>query len=307
MKIILRKLVAHNISIDTSPLISGIPTISTFGSFVDALKRELNKMDDYKTLEFSQFSIIIHDFKPYIYNINNNFYRTAPKYRVASSEGYVFDNNTREKSNLKIIRQASLLPYSFGTITFSLILNTEINDSSIYNIEQDIFDILIKLKFAKGTLYLYDRDYSSTVISEKQAKFTKQDILRKLMPGYCLVCRNDLLENKEPNDLINDFIAYLGYYVIKLNKNQVICIPAKKDKKGWLIPIGVGFQFLTEIPKSSIHRDENKKMFLVETIHTLGELKNLVSIDNIEDVFWNYEVTNNYCYYYTKNNFEIEE
>ena len=71
-------------------------------------------------------------------------------------------------------------------------------------------------------------------------------------------------------------------------------------KKGWIVPIAVGFHGLTQPGEAARSRDPKTPHAFAESVLTLGEFKMLHHITNFADIFWKTEYDQDSAMYVCK-------
>lgn len=253
-------LLFKNISVDkanaiSGPLTLGIPGITAFLGFFHKLERVFN--DTGVNLKFEGVAIIINDFA---FNAIEKNYNYEP----------IKSRHPLKKDG----KSSSLLGEATIDLNISFLVKVEdpIGDyswSNKDNIKKLIFSKVNRL--AGGTI-LGIKDILHFESMEDNTILIK----RKLMPGYALINRKELLLNiEEGKDTLDVLLEHLFI---------------KKEKKGWLIPIVTGFQSISKTIKVDQQRDYDYDHKFVEAITTLGECKFINSIDNLNEIFWKYNV-----------------
>jgi CRISPR-associated protein Csy2 len=94
-------------------------------------------------------------------------------------------------------------------------------------------------------------------------------------------------------DALNALIDALSVKTdcIKTDNNEPLW-QTKRIYQGWLVPIAVGFQGISELTppgKTLCQRDNSTPHRFAEPIVTLGEFKLPARIKNFESAFWQYQ------------------
>ncbi len=148
---------------------------------------------------------------------------------------------------------------------------------------------------------------------ENQQQMRK--VLRRLLPGFALVCRQDLLEKhhqecvaKNPQhahlESLLDFVALRSKSTLQVGENseknengengenkgnwQNIAKPAS----GYFVPMNVGYEAISplyEEGKVANARDQNVPFVFVESIYSLGQWISPHRIENIDALFWRHQ------------------
>lgn len=151
--------------------------------------------------------------------------------------------------------------------------------------------ILWQTKLASGDVLSY-QDIKIQYVTEDSDAIERK-MIHRLMPGYVLIERSELLQPKENTSedsldmLLNNLSIY--EYSNTNNENGEITWHAEKKEPGWLVPIAIGFKGISPIDKVENQRDEMTDHCFVESIVTLGEFRMAYRFKSLEDMMWHYE------------------
>ena len=147
---------------------------------------------------------------------------------------------------------------------------------------------LCKMKVAGGDILKF-KDIQILYCDESNSSTRK--IMSKLMPGFVLVERTDLLidEIDSGRDSLSRLIDYIAIHnTLSVTDEKREWVKTKK-LPGWLVPIAVGFRGISELGKVKNQRDITKPHRFVEPIVTLGEFKLPYRVTSIDEIMWHYE------------------
>ncbi len=164
----------HNANALSSPYTIGFPAMTAWLGAVHALQRQLKiRDDDFEDLDFKSVGVICHDINLQTHKGNSDFI-----YSIVGT------GNPLDKSG----NRPSFIEEARCHLTVSLIIEYSCD------YDQDLtehVDQLIKgkLKFAGGDIITVKPSETFEIDSENQKK-----LITKLMPGFCLVERRDLMQ-----------------------------------------------------------------------------------------------------------------
>jgi len=125
------------------------------------------------------------------------------------------------------------------------------------------------LKIAGGDLLAFAKPELIPVDEAKELSY----LMRRLMPGYALIERRDLMIDAMQNgaDAINALPAYLKEHRSQLADNGQVewCTQRKTD--GWIVPIATGFHGISELGIAENQHDPDTLHRFAESLVTLGE------------------------------------
>ena len=118
-------------------------------------------------------------------------------------------------------------------------------------------------------------------------------LLNRLMVGHVLVERRDLMvqamhqESKDALDALLDYLKIM-HRSIQDSSGKVTWVSQRK-MLGWLVPIAVGFQGISELGYARNQRDIYTQHRFAENVITLGEFK-MPYRTRLNDILWQYHV-----------------
>ncbi|ABM03216.1 CRISPR-associated protein, Csy2 family [Psychromonas ingrahamii 37] len=127
-------------------------------------------------------------------------------------------------------------------------------------------------------------------------------LIRKVMPGYALIERRDLMieameQGQDAIDAVLDNLAI--HHTATTDENtkgeSTVTWSSKRKTKGWIVPIATGFHGLTELGQAKNQRDPNTLHRFAESVVTLGEFKMPHRIKSLNEILWSYhaDIPNN--------------
>ncbi|GCE32623.1 CRISPR-associated protein Csy2 [Sporomusaceae bacterium FL31] len=161
---------------------------------------------------------------------------------------------------------------------------------------------LYKMKMAGGDILSFNDIELFFINSDRETEV--KAFLRKLMPGYVLIERRDLMtalmsEKKDGLETLFDYIKVIYSSSIDDAGNRKW--RAWKKEAGWIVPIAVGFKGISEVCKAKNQRDQNTEHRFAESVVTLGEFKMPYRFQQIDDIMWSYSVDSAQGMYVCKN------
>ena len=304
--LVIPRVFVKNANALSSPITIGVPAVSAFLGMAHKIQRLLNA-DGFPSIRISGVGIIIHKTNLRVF-----------KSRIASKDFLFASSNPLKKDG----GRPSSIPDPKIDFSASLVLEVEDKDFSyLFDTEELILatenilknglriaggDILPPLEQGKPS-YSFKGQYKlryETIDNDDSVENKK--FLRSLMPGYALIERRDLLvsemENgKDPCKSLFDYLAI--HNVCSKDENGVVEWKSERKIDGWLVPISVGFQGITQPQKAKNQRDDNYDHLFAENLITLGEYKIVSNFGTIDELIWRYEYdSNNYLFKCVCNN-----
>lgn len=288
--LIIPRIKVHNANALSSPYTIGFPAMTAWFGVIHALQRKLNA-NEFKTLKFTRFTVSCHE-------INLQTYKDQGDY-VYSIIG---TGNPLDKKG----ERPSFIEEARCHLTVSLVIECE--GVSFMDEEQELLAAvavqLQRLKIAGGDILSFHSP--KTQILDGDTEIAK--LTRKLMPGYVLQERRDLMRETMQNghDAITAMLDYLTVqYRSKIQENGQVEWTGKRKTKGWIVPIATGFHGISEIGTAENQRDADTPHRFAESLVTLGEFKMPYQIKTLNELLWSnhYDADNNF--YLIQQNFHL--
>lgn len=274
----------------------GFPAMTAWLGAVHALQRKINEKENLSTIHFSQVGIVSHTCHLQVHKIYGE-----GAYALSATANPL--QKKKKKKTAEDFARPSFIPEPRIHLTVSLLIQCEgLQGNQEECFLQDVETILPSLKMASGDLLDYQQPeilYASEDEEESQKK-----VLYRLMPGYVLIERRDLLEAemKQGKDGLDALLSYLSiYHKAETQDGKVLSWSSERKIPGWLVPIGVGFQGISKLGKVENQRDRTKLHQFAENVVTLGEFKMPYRLDSIDEMMWRYEYDETNQLYLCKN------
>lgn len=270
--LILPRIKVQNANALSSPFTIGFPAITAWLGAVHALQRKLQQAG-FSEIQFKSVGVISHQFDLQTHRGSGDF--------VASIIG---TGNPLDKDG----NRPSFIEEARAHLTASLVveysgLDADDKDLALPTISQLIHG---QLKIAGGDILAFEQPYFTNTENPTDTK----KILRKLMPGYVLLERRDLMQQAMQNgqDALDALIDHLAIHHTCAQENEKVLWESGRKEKGWLVPIAVGFQGVSPVGQALNQRDADTPHRFAEAIVTLGEFKMAHRIEDISTMQWCY-------------------
>ena len=267
----------HNANAMSSPYTIGFPAMTAWLGAVHAIQRKLKvKNHDVK---LTKLAISCHEFNLQTYKGQGDF--------VHSIIG------TANPLDAKGDRPA-FIEEARCHLEVSLLIECENIDPD----EKDEFlnlvnQLVISMKFASGDVLAVKKCEILNFDDEASIDKELRPILNKLMLGHVLIERRDLViesmnEGKDALDAVLDYLKVTHSSTV--DEYDKVTWTSKRKAQGWLVPIAVGFQGVSELGQAKNQRDANTPHRFAESVITLGEFKMPYRIESIDQLLWQYYV-----------------
>lgn len=262
----------HNANALSSPYTIGFPAMTAWLGAVHALERKL-KTAGFNNLQFKSMGVVSHKIDLQTYKGEGDYIHSI-----------VGTGNPLDKSG----KRPSFIEEARCHLVVSLVVEYE-------NIGVDIDEFLETVNhLLQGHMRVAGGDIQTFLPSELHSVYDEaslRKLLRKLMPGYCLLERRDLMLNAMADGL-DGIDAMLDYLKIthhcEIDDNEKVQWTSTRKENGWIIPIATGFQGITKLGTAENQRDSDSPHRFAESIVTLGEFVMPHRITDLDNILWHY-------------------
>ncbi|MCU7833721.1 MAG: type I-F CRISPR-associated protein Csy2 [gamma proteobacterium symbiont of Taylorina sp.] len=276
----------HNANALSSPYTIGFPAMTAWLGFMHALQRKLAQTE-FEQIKFTGIIVSCLDMTLHTYKGSGDYVSSI----VATS-------NPLDKSG----KRPSFIEEARCDLEVTLAIECDMDFMGDDSFTNFIDKLLHTMKIASGDLMSFK---SSRLLEVDNTQ--PRDLTKYLMPGFCLVSRQELMqkEMEQGNDAIDAMLTYLKTTTdIEIDENHhVKKSKAHNKEKGWIVPIAVGYQGISELGNIENTRDPNTPHRFAESIVTLGEFKMPYHFETIEEMIWRYQEYNDNDLYLCHNSF----
>lgn len=259
----------------SSPYTIGFPAMTAWLGATHAMERQLKKTG-YENLHCKSMAVVCHRINLQAYKGNGDYVHSIV------GTGNPLDKNGNRPSFIEEAR---------CHLTVSLIIECE----NLGLLDYDEFSARVN-QIVKGKLKLAGGDILSNgapELLEIDDETSRKKLLRRLMPGHCLIERRDLMRQamesgQDAIDALLDFIKVT--HSSALDEHGNVTWAAQRKEKGWLVPIATGFHGITELGMAENQRDPETAHRFAESIVTLGEFVMPYRISDLDNMLWHTHV-----------------
>lgn len=267
----------HNANAMSSPYTIGFPAMTAWLGAVHALQRKLQA----KALDvaLTRVAVSCHEFNLQTYKGQGDFVHSIigtanPLDKDGSRPAFIEEARCHlevslliEIENLSIKKRAKLL--------------------------EMVPELVSSMKFASGDVLAVKECQIVDFDEDNNQDNELRLILNKLMLGHVLIERRDLIieSMNQGKDALDSVLDYLKVtHSSTIDEYDKVTWTSKRKAEGWLIPIAVGFQGISELGRVKNQRDANTLHRFAESILTLGEFVMPYRIEHIDQLLWQYHV-----------------
>ncbi len=277
----------HNANALSSPYTIGFPAMTGWLGTMSALQRDLNQ-NGFENLKFISAAVTCHKFNLQTYKGQGDFVSSI----IGAGNPIVPDKSAADKWNSPFTKPP-FIEAARCHLTASLAIEYEgisKEDGDEDEVVRKISDRFHTKKVAGGDILNFNKPMLLKVNGDDDFKH----LTRKLMPGYVLIERRDLVEKNMMEEGKNALVALVDYLKVThssvKDENDDIKWESKSKKPGWIVPVSVGFHAITELHQAEKQRDPDVEHRFAESIITLGEFKMPYRLKSLDEMLWHYHV-----------------
>jgi CRISPR-associated protein Csy2 len=279
--ILIPHLKLHNANAMSSPYTIGFPAMSAWLGAVHALQRKLHTTS-YSNITLDSVAISCHEFNLQTYKGLGDYVNSI----IATANP--LDKDGGRPAFIEEARCHLEVSILIECINFDL-------DPEIFSEFKDYLTRLVfNMKFASGDVLNVQPCEIMKCDEYAENNRDVKNILRKLMLGHVLIERRDLVEKtmlEEQKDALDAVLDYLKVsHVATEDEHGHVSWNSSRKESGWLVPIAVGFQGVSELGHAKNQRDTNTPHRFAESVVTLGEFIMPYRIKKLDDMLWQYHV-----------------
>lgn len=287
---LLRQVKIHNANAFSSPLTIGFPAMTAWLGAMHALERKLRQYEALSGIRLKKLAVSCHDFDLQTYKgpgdyVNSVIITANPlRKKGASFERPPFIEEARVHLNVSLLIEIDgLMPGDFPIF------------------EEKVTETLERMKIAGGDILgfspiqdainLTSTRHSRILLVDEKNEENNRRAIRSLMPGYVLIERRQLLQQRQEElnhqDTLQAMLDLLALHYEYDDERDTWNVQPRKEK-GWLVPIVTGFKGLTPLGHVANQRDASTLHRFAEPVLTLGEFKMAHRFDCVDDMMWQY-------------------
>ncbi len=266
----------HNANAMSSPYTIGFPAMTAWLGAVHALQRYVQQQG-FSDARFLKVGISCHAFDLQTYKGRGDFVSSI----IGTSNPLDKDGN-----------RPAFIEEARCHLTVSLLIEYD----GVRKVKLDEFITLInqhlpRFKMASGDI-LSVKPIEDLYLNEDESSELRK-ITNKLMLGHVLIERRDLMiksmnSGKDALDALLDHLKLM--HRAKQDDDGHVTWTTERLEKGWLVPIAVGFQGISDLAIAQNQRDRTTPHRFAESVITLGEFVMPYRIKNIDSLLWQYHV-----------------
>lgn len=289
----------QNANAISSPMTWGFPGITAFVGLMAALERKLGAAAG---LQFNGVGVVCHHFE-------------AQTHRGYTHSFHLSRNPVRKDGSTAGIVEEGRIHLDISLV-FDVSLSSQVaDDAARQQLAQTVADLLATMRIAGGSVIAPHSPRSRRAL-QPQLRLEAEDpqqqadefakLSRRLLPGFALVARDDLLQTHQnaqpaPATALDAWLD-LSRINTRAVRVPVPMSPAQQGetpderiewqrdaRPGWLVPIPVGYAALSELhPAGSVAqaRDATTPLRFVESVFSIGQWISPHRLRNAAQLIW---------------------
>ena len=268
----------QNANAMSSPYTIGFPAMTAWLGAVHALQRKL-QAQGYTNIVLDKVAISCHHFDLQTYKGRGDFVHSI----VGTANPLDKDGN-----------RPAFIEEARCHLEVSLLIECQnLDPDEEKQLLADIQNLILSMKFASGDVLAVKNCSLQYFDEDEDQNQQLKPLLNKLMLGHVLIERRDLViesmnEGKDALDAVLDYLKVT--HSSTQDENGKVAWSSKRKTTGWLVPIAMGFQGISEVGQAKNQRDANTPHRFAESVITLGEFIMPYRIESMDQLLWQYHV-----------------
>lgn len=268
----------QNANAMSSPYTIGFPAMTAWLGAVHALQRKL-QAQGYTNIVLDKVAVSCHHFDLQTYKGRGDFVHSI-----------VGTANPLDKDGSR----PAFIEEARCHLEVSLLIECQnLDPDEEKQLLADVQNLILSMKFASGDVLAVKNCSLQYFDEDEDQNQQLKPLLNKLMLGHVLIERRDLViesmnEGKDALDAVLDYLKVT--HSSTQGENGKVAWSSKRKTTGWLVPIAVGFQGISEVGQAKNQRDAHTPHRFAESVITLGEFIMPYRIKSMDQLLWQYHV-----------------
>ena len=268
----------QNANAMSSPYTIGFPAMTAWLGAIHALQRKL-QVQGYTNIVLDKVAVSCHHFDLQTYKGRGDFVHSI----VGTANPLDKDGN-----------RPAFIEEARCHLEVSLLIECQnLDPDEEKQLLADVQKLILSMKFASGDVLAVKNCSLQYFDEDGDQNQQLKPLLNKLMLGHVLIERRDLViesmnEGKDALDAVLDYLKVTHSSI--QDEDGKVTWSSKRKSTGWLVPIAVGFQGISELGQAKNQRDANTPHRFAESVITLGEFIMPYRIESMDQLLWQYHV-----------------
>ena len=268
----------------SSPFTIGFPAMTAWLGAVHALQRKVNA-SGFQNVNFEKAAVVSHDMNLQTKIGQGDFVQSiiVPK-RPPSTKKELTDFNAGSAP--------SFIEEARCHLDISLLIEyPRIDRDDEEELKEQVnHHLSVSMKIAGGDILSFQKPTLHRIEEGNDTELHR--LTRKLMPGYAIIERRELMidameQDQDAMDALLDYLAV--HHSCEQDDAGDVVWTSQRKTSGWIVPIATGFHGITERGQANNQRDPDTPHRFAESVVTLGEFRMPHRIHTLDEILW--------CYY----------
>ncbi|SHK74582.1 CRISPR-associated protein Csy2 [Selenomonas ruminantium] len=275
----------QNANAASSPYTVGFPAMTAWLGMTHALQRRIRQRDELQEVGLPRVAVICHAFDLQVFNEKGNFYGSL----IGTANPLKKSRKTGEFERPSFVEEARC------HLEISLLVELAgMKGSFKESFEETVRRELPRLKAAGGDIVLRhgeQQDWQVVSVDDDDERDVRR-VKARLMPGYAIIERQDLLQHESGKDALDSLLNAMQVQYTANRDAEGAFLGWQRSKvaaDGWLVPIAVGFRDLSGNLQVKEQRSYEYEHHFVEPLVTVGEFVMPYRCEAIQEMMWEYE------------------
>lgn len=266
----------HNANALSSPFTIGFPAMTAWLGAMHALQRKINA-GAFGEVSFNRMAVISHQMDLQTYKGSGDYVHSIigtgnPLNKDGSRPAFI--EEARCHLNVSLLIEYSGID----------------KDDEGELLDQVEHHLNASLKIAGGDILSFQKPALLRIEEGNDTELRR--LARKLMPGYAIVERRELMIDamEEGLDALDGLLDYLAiHHNCDKDEEGNVAWSSHRKTSGWIVPIATGFHGISELGQAKNQRDPEAPHRFAESVVTLGEFRMPYRIKALDEIFWHYQ------------------
>lgn len=291
--LLLPEMQIQNANAMSSTCTIGFPAMTAWMGAVHALERKLTDTAGMEAVRFTGVAVSCQNYQLQVY-------RGPGDYR----NSIIGTANPPVSAGGNSVKPSSFIANARIHLRVSLLIEVQ----GIHGSGKTLFNKVLEqklpaMRWAGGDLIKYGKPQMLYATEGHEAE--ERAVLRRLMPGYVLIERRDLMTKAMQNgeEGLSALLRFLSVHhsARRDEEGQMTGWDSYREEPGWLVPIAVGFKGLSPLGQVACQRDPKTPHRFAENVLTLGEFRLPCRFRHVDDILWHYEYQESAALYLCSN------
>lgn len=264
----------HNANALSSPFTIGFPAMTAWLGALHALQRKT--AGTFAEVSFDRIAVISHQMDLQTYKGPGDYVHSIigtgnPLNKDGSRPAFI--EEARCHLNVSL-----LIEYS----------GIDKDDEEVF-LDQVEHHLNAFLKIAGGDILSFQKPVLLRIEDGNDTELRR--LTRKLMPGYAIIERRELMIDamEQGLDALDGLLDYLAiHHQCDKDEEGNVSWSSQRKTPGWIVPIATGFHGISELGQAKNQRDPEAPHRFAESVVTLGEFRMPYRIKALDEIFWHY-------------------